>query len=126
MTLAVAATFGSLPEASIAFSSLESAGFDPVAGFNMNTPGTSDGMAPSAYRVLVPEDQVQAARKFLSELRQAFAEPSEDENEPEAAEESKIVPGQTSLGRMRMVARFLVAGALLVLIVLMVLPLVVR
>jgi hypothetical protein len=115
MKLVSAATFGSLPEASIAFSSLTSAGFNPVAGFNMNTPGSADGMAPSAYRVLVPEDEVQAARQFLSELRQAFADGTADQDDPAATDEGGIEPGRTTLGRMRLLARFLAAAAVVTL-----------
>jgi hypothetical protein len=116
MKLVPAATFGSLPEASIAFSSLVSAGFNPVAGFNMNTPGSADGMAPSAYRVLVPEDEAQAARQFLSELRQAFASHSADQDEPEAGD--RIEPGRTALGRVRLLVRFLAAAVVVTWIVL--------
>jgi len=115
MKLVPAATFGSLPEASVAFSSLSSAGFNPVAGFNMNTPGSADGMAPSAYRVLVPEDEAQAARQFLSELRRAFADPAADQDEPDV--QDRIEPGRTTLGRVRLLVRFLAAGAVLAWIV---------
>jgi hypothetical protein len=112
MDLVVAGTFGSLPEASIAFSSLSSAGFNPVAGYNMNTPGIAGGMAPSAYRVLVPADEGQAARQFLSELLHAFAgAAAEDQDDAEPAARDLDTPGRTTLGRVRLVVRFLAAVA---------------
>jgi hypothetical protein len=104
MTLTAAATFGSLPEAQVAFSRLGSAGFHPVAGFNMNTPGSADGMAPSGYRVLVPEDEVAGARALLAELRAAMAADVADEGEDDGG------PASTTLGRMRGVVRWPVAG----------------
>jgi len=104
MTLAVAATFGSLPEAHAAFSRLAAAGFNPVAGYNMNTPGSADGMAPSGYRVLAPEDEIEAVRAFLAELREAFAEGGE----AEAADEGREARPSTTLGRMRRFVRYFV------------------
>jgi hypothetical protein len=68
MTLVVAGSFGSLSEATIVFSRLSAAGFNPVAAFNMNTPGVAGGMAPSAYRVLLPEAEVLEAHRFMSDL----------------------------------------------------------
>ena len=115
MKLVVAATFGSLPEASIAFSSLTAAGFNPVAGFNMNTPGTADGMAPSAYRVLVPDDEVQASRQFLSELLHALANKADDPDDLSSLnEEQEDIPSQATLSSLRPVVRWLAGGALII------------
>ncbi|HEY4028981.1 MAG TPA: hypothetical protein VGM25_01440 [Caulobacteraceae bacterium] len=107
MDLVVAGTFGSLPEASIAFSSLASAGFTPVAGYNMNTPGAADGMAPSAYRVLVPELEAQAASDFLAELHRSLAD---GDHAAATGDDGAEEPGQTTLGRIRSLVRYL-AGA---------------
>ena len=112
MKLVAAATFGSLPEATIAFSSLTSAGFNPVAGFNMNTPGTADGMAPSAYRVLVPEAEFEASRKFLSELFQALADQTLDPGDSDEAEAD--APRGATLSRLRPVVRWLTIGVFVI------------
>jgi hypothetical protein len=113
MALAVAGTFGSLPEAHIAFSSLESAGFHPVAGFAMNTPGVAGGMSPSAYRVLVLEDEVQAAREFIAELMRELSNSTENLREDTALEAGpKDTPGHTLLGRLRLIAPYFAATAI--------------
>ena len=114
MGLAVAATFGSLPEAQIAFSALQAAGLNPVPAYNMNTPGGAGGMAPSAYRVVVPEEQVAAAREVLAELRKAAAEErhNQDSEDAEGVADSNAIP-PTTLGRFRLVARGLIAVALI-------------
>ena len=107
MKLVLAATFGSLSEATIAFSSLSSAGFNPVAAFNMNTPGTASGMAPSAYPVLVPEAEERAASQFLSELLRDAVDA------PDQADEDDDPRTRTTLSHLRSVARYLVVGLLL-------------
>ncbi len=112
MKLVVAATFGSLPEATIAFSSLTSAGFNAVAGFNMNTPGTANGMAPSAYPVLVPEPEGEAARSFLSEAQSAMHVWEGAENEENQGADQPEVQAAMVLSIVRPVARFLVIGTL--------------
>ena len=116
MSLVRLATFGSLPEASIAFSALTSSGFNPVAGYNMNTPGSADGMAPSAYPLLVPDNELLAARQLLADLRQSLAaeETSVSEDDPD-----EQTSGPTTLGRIRSIVRYLAAGVVMAWIVLM-------
>jgi hypothetical protein len=108
MALVLVATFGSLSEASIAFASLASAGFHPTAGFNANTPGTADGMAPSAYPILAPEDEVEAARRFLKAVRQQPPEAADTETEDE-----EHGPPRGTLTGLKPVVKVLATAALI-------------
>lgn len=113
MELVLAGAFGSLPEATIVFSSLKAAGFNPVAAFNMNTPGAANGMAPSAYRVLVPEAEGQAAQEFLAEFARG---PSNGENRTDILTDHEDIEDRSTdavLRRARPIARFFAAGILL-------------
>ena len=110
MSLALV-NFGSLPEATIALSALASAGLNPVAGFNMNTPGISGGMSPNAYPVLVPDEELQAARLILSDIRKAFAEEADEPEMSETLDEGHVQRGRTTLGRLRPIARWLAGVA---------------
>ena len=112
MDLVIIGTFGSLPEATIAYSCLRSAGFNPVAAFNMNTPGTADGMAPSAYRILAPESEGQAAREFLAELAQSATVVDDDTDE--TLDETDEPDGFSTgiLGGLRPIVRLLIGCGL--------------
>jgi hypothetical protein len=113
MKLVVAGTFGSLPEATIAFSYLSSAGFNPVAGFNMNTPGIASGMAPSAYRVLVPETEAQAAHQLLSDIAQSPTNGGFGaDDEVDQTEQHDDLPSGGALSGLRPVVRRLVVALL--------------
>ena len=108
MGLALVATFGSLPEAQVAFSVLEGAGLHPIPGFNMNTPGIAGGMAPSAYPLNVPAEEVAEARRLLAELRQSA--PAIPDDEVEDDEDVAQAPGV--LTAIRPLVAYLVAAAL--------------
>jgi hypothetical protein len=84
-----------------------------IAGFNMNTPGVAGGMAPSAYPVLVPEAEGQAARQFLSDL--AHNPPDDSHEAADASDQTDEYDnshGGGAIGRLRPVVRVLVVALL--------------